>query len=202
KKLSALLLLTTIALTSAAAQEKKLAVRTLSSDPCFSTERFIKRVNARLTGVKLSEQDKNPALDVQVIKASDVYNAQLTVRFDDGELVHRSITASSCDEATEAIAFVASVALDGEENVNESATPAPEPSVPLERSALGVLGIGANMLAFALPRVAVGPEFVLFFGQLKSGWWSPSLRLGVQYHRVGQVEQAAGTASFQLLTSH
>jgi hypothetical protein len=58
------------------------------------------------------------------------------------------------------------------------------------------------MLVLALPKVAVGPELVLFLGQLKSGWWSPSLRLGLQYHRVGQVEQAAGTASFQLLTSH
>lgn len=202
KKLSLLLLLlSTLALSSSAAEEQeKLAVRTLRSDPCFSTQRFIKRVNARLTTVKLSDQGRNPSLDVQVIKAHEAYTAELTIRFDDGELVHRSLSASSCDEATEALAFVASVALDGEENVKASAT-APQQYAPRERSALGVVGAGANMLVFALPKVALGPELVLFLGQVSPGWWSPSLRLGLQYHRVGEVEHAAGTASFQLLTS-
>lgn len=156
----------------------------------------MRRVNSRLTDIELTDQVAAPDLEVQVLKVNDAYNAQLTIRLRDGDIVHRSIAARTCDEATEAIAFVASVALDD----NEIAAPDNDPSP--ERTHMSIVGAGANLLIEALPRATVGPELLLFWGHIKAGLWSPSLRLGAQYHRVGHVERAAGTASFQLLTSH
>lgn len=79
---------------------------------CSSASDFIQRAAPRLPSLRLVEAGGDVGLEVKLAQRSDGVSAELVIHLEEGGTLSRSILASSCDEATEAIAFVASVALD------------------------------------------------------------------------------------------
>jgi hypothetical protein len=151
--------------------------------------------------------------------------AELIIHLESGGSSSRSILASSCDEATEAIAFVAAVALDpgATEPVRvqtaEDQVPPASESLPSSESArmeddqnerrrrprsgeqetgsAGFLGVGAALGFGVGPEAMLGPDVSLRWSSLRRGAWAPSLLIGAQYLLSGGYEQPTGVASFQ-----
>ena len=185
------------------AAAEAISVRILESDPCFSSRRFLSQVRSRLKDRRFSITFEPADVEVQVVQAERGYAAQLRIKKEDGSQLSRAITAASCGEAIDGLAFITSVALDA--NAIDPAS-APEQPAALESAPRegadeyrGVLAAGATSLFLVLPRAAFGPEASFQWGQERGGWWSPAASLGIQMHRLPNVREPSGTARFELL---
>jgi len=89
-----------------------IVVRYSGPPGCSSAAEFIERATPRLPGLALIEGQGDVGLEVILTENQSGVAAELVIHLEDGGSLSRSIQASTCDEATEAIAFVASVALD------------------------------------------------------------------------------------------
>jgi hypothetical protein len=90
----------------------EIVVRYSGPRDCSSAREFIERASPRLPTLRFVEQGRDVGLEVVLTPSDAGVAAQLVIHLEAGGSLSRSILASSCDEATEAIAFVASVALD------------------------------------------------------------------------------------------
>jgi len=90
----------------------EIVVRYSGPRTCSSAREFIERASPRLPTLRFVERGRDVGLEVVLTPSDAGVSAQLVIHLASGGTLSRSILASSCDEATEAIAFVASVALD------------------------------------------------------------------------------------------
>ncbi len=190
---------------------KQVMLRTLPSDACFSTSRFIAEVHARIDHLNLVPTFDEGDVEVQINRAGEHYDARLNIQLPDGSVLTRSIAASDCDEASQGIAFVAAVALDrtyGTGPVEPDGVDAsPRDAQPVEpmtqrkltRTYRGQLGAGVHGVAGALPRFAVGPRLSFLYGQNEGGAWAPAFSLGGYYIPNVDGETDDGEARFDLV---
>jgi len=204
---------------------REIVVRYSGPAECSSARAFIQRVAPRLPSVRLVEHGQTVGLDVVLAEDDGGVSAELVIHLESGGTSSRSILASTCDEATEAIAFVAAVALDPgaaepvvvqsaeddvvrEPNTLSSASGAAhaEPaggerhrrrSGGEESGNVGLLGVGAAVGFGVAPEAMIGPDVSLGWSFQKPGAWSPGLVVGAQYLLSGGYRQPAGVASFQ-----
>jgi len=204
---------------------REIVVRYSGPPECSSARAFIVRVAPRLPSVRLVEHGQTVGLDVVLAEEDSGVSAELVIHLESGGTSSRSILASSCDEATEAIAFVAAVALDpgaaepvvvqsAEDDVvrepntvSGASSGAPAEPAGGERhrgrsrgegsGSVGLLGVGAAVGFGVAPEAMIGPDVSLGWSVRRPGAWSPGLVVGAQYLLSGGYQQPAGVASFQ-----
>lgn len=174
---------------------------------CSSAADFIRRTSPRLPGIALEPaQDDAAVIRVRMTVRGSEVEASLLVLLETGGSLSRSIVAASCDEAAEAIAFVASVALDpGAQSpvrVKKSPAPAAAPSdrATGPRAATGgLLGVGASLDVGPGPVPLPGALVFLSWGVEAAGPWAPSGRVELGFQRQGGYPVGEASADFELL---
>ena len=207
------------------ARPADIVVRYAGPADCSSAAEFIERAAPRLPALRLVEGRGDVGLEVILRPEAEGVAAELVIHLEDGGSLSRAILASTCDEAVEAIAFVASVALDPGATrpvVVQSAGPdaempaehdeALEAVEALEREeakrrrrrrerrtetgTVGLLGVGAALGFGVAPSALLGPELSLAWSRAQPGAWSPAVVMQAQYLLVEGVTPPAGVASF------
>lgn len=93
-------------------QDEELSLSYRVSDGCPDHAAFIASFEQRLNEPSLRVTPSAGVIDVSVHKEGNQYRASLSILLQGGEVLTRSIEASTCDQAVDAIAFVLAVALD------------------------------------------------------------------------------------------
>lgn len=205
--------------------ESEIVVRYSGPPDCSNAREFIERVSPRLPSLRFTTRGQDVGLEVVLAPSEAGVSAQLVIHLESGGSLSRSILASSCDEATEAIAFVASVALDpgardpllvqsaeptepsdrdGTQRTDDPSDDADAPGPerrrraggPRDRGSAGMLGVGAALGFGVGPAPLLGPDLSLRFAAQRPGAWSPALIVGAQYLMLEGYRQPAGVASF------
>ena len=196
------LIATHCALTSAAHAHESTAapppvlIHISTSDPCFDQARFVRDLAARLPDKRVELTAGSARADVQVLRLEHGYQAQLRLLSSGTTTLQRTISAATCAEAAEGIAFVTSVALDED----LESTPHPSKASPApERKGWEMRGAAGAQVAFAaLPRTQLGPHLSVYGGDRRAAWWSPGVELGFVVLPPVEVSESAGVARFSL----
>ncbi len=109
---------------------------------CGSAQRFAERAGARLAEVRFVDRGEASSVHTTLERQGQRVRAELVISLDGGRRLRRALLAQSCDQALDAIAFVAAVALDpdAKEPIKVSDEPAlaspaaEEPADPLEQA--------------------------------------------------------------------
>lgn len=203
-----------------------IVVRYVGPADCSSAAEFIERAAPRLPALRLVEGRGDVGLEVILRPSGDGVAAELVIHLEEGGTLSRSILASSCDEAVEAISFVASVALDPGASepvlVQSSGPEAGSESEPTEDDAdeagrldreeptsrrrrrdhgaevdsVGLLAVGAAVGFGVAPEPLLGPELSLSWASGQPGVWSPAVVVQAQYVLAEGIRQQTGVASF------
>jgi hypothetical protein len=192
---------------------------------CGKLDDFPNRLRSRLTNVQFDEQGITHELQARVVPSDTKhgYRAQLTLTFPDGHRTVRSVETADCNEAIEALALIAAVAIDPS-NADLSPTPRPPdlppqasplrralapriihgvvtPVPPTEPSRALAVGVAAAAFHGISPRWLLGFDTNLRLAFQRGAWWSPSLRLGFGYSAERGVVAQGGIADFTLLST-
>lgn len=185
---------------------------------CDDEQAFVRSFERRTQNLRLVSSDPNSPIAIRIETRVDHTYAELSIRLDDGGVVHRSVEALSCSEAMEAIAFVASLALDpstlGPLQIADPARPAapreqapsparldadPPPSAAPKAPLALVWALGAApQISFgAAPSPLLGGSLAVELHLLSAATWRSSLRLTLSHERSGDFETSAGLAHFE-----
>lgn len=156
--------------------------------------------------------DSQAAVQFRFERHSTKIRAELRILLEEGGELTRSIEAEDCTAAVEAIAFVAAVALDpGAEDplqIRKKSEPEIVEETHEANEEVDHIPVARHWTIMASARADYGPapDF-LWGGSLalenasgKSGFWAPSIRVGLNYARRGGFIEEAGTARFELST--
>jgi hypothetical protein len=186
---------------------------------CDDEQAFLKSFERRTQNVRLVSGDANGPVIIVIETRADHTYAELSIRLENGDVVHRSVEALSCAEAMEAIGFVASLALDPTAlsplrvapPARTEAPRAPSPSsVPFDAEAqngaaepeaplalLWALGAAPQISFGAAPSPLWGGSVAVELHLLSGVAWRSSLRLTLAHERSKAFETSAGDAHFE-----
>jgi len=212
-----------VALTASPARADALAPTLLTYDApeeCPGTAEFQRSVQRRSTRIQfVDEGSHDRELSVSLKKSGEWVVGELRLLDRDGRLRQRSVRFTSCAEAVEGLALIATVSLDPEALLApapepaEKPTPAPPettpppapPRVPAFKQVVpatpgsGVaLGIEANAFFGALPETSFGGSALVDVGFRASRLFSPMIRAAVSHAERRGLTRGAGDANFAL----
>jgi len=183
---------------SGAPQSAPLFIHIQNSHPCFDQERFLRDLRSRLPEKQVELTRDNAQAEVQVLRHEQGYQASLVLHSSGSATRPRVITSPTCDEATEGIAFITSVALEDQRQTAQSPSHAPvqESAVPQQKAWEMRAAVGAQLAVDVLPKTTAGPLLSVFGGRRRAGFWSPGIELGFLILPAVHVTQPAGVARF------
>jgi hypothetical protein len=181
-------------------------------------QRSVQRRSARIHFVDEGSHDRE--LSIFLRKEGDFTIGELRLIEQNGTLRQRSVRFTTCVEAVEGLALIATVSLDPQallenpEPVPETPpSPAPKPvhtaappaappppkATPPKKPTLDTeIGAELVLLARALPKPALGGAVFLDVGSSSRHIFSPSIHVSITHAEQLQRIQAAGNASFTL----
>lgn len=173
---------------------------------CPSRDAFVERLRRRESAGLLDVTDSSSRLLlVQLETLATNTRARLVVREAEGKETERSLTASDCDEAVDALALIAALLLVPAEPKTPFANPKstrdePRRAPPPPASTwFSDVELSASLVDGAAPSVLGGARASWGIGLDRSSFWSPSLRLGALVTGSRTFETSAGDAHFQLV---
>jgi hypothetical protein len=200
-----------------------LAYRAPSGCPLVGDfQRSVQRRSARIHFVDEGTHDRE--LSISLRKEGDFTVGELRLIEQNGTLRQRSVRFTTCEEAVEGLALIATVSLDPQALLQDPQpvpetppAPAPKPvrakpplpierppvappprSPPLESSIDTNLGGELMLLVLALPKPALGATLFLDAGSSSRHLFAPLIHVSITHVEQLQRIQAAGDASFTL----
>ncbi len=185
---------------------------------CDDEQAFVKSFERRTQNVRLVSSDPTSPITIRIETRVGHTYAELSIRLENGDIVHRSVEALSCAEAMEAIGFVASLALDPSAlNPLQVAPPARSeaagakaaPTVPLDAepqpraepeaplALVWALGAAPQISFGVAPSPLWGGSVAAELHLLSGMAWRSSLRLTLSHERSQAFETSAGDAHFE-----
>jgi len=183
---------------------------------CATTEELKQGIRRRTSHLELVDDpaaSKRVFADLRYVGGRHAVAATLVIERPGEATLERSIQADSCEEAVDALAFMAAVALDPEsvawdaEATEPQDPPAQEPpEVPAEPVSVPsgwtpFVGGGLHVAWSVAPAPLFGPELLGGFEKDTGSFVAPLVRLGASHVVRGDLEQRGGTAHFRLTTA-
>ncbi len=185
---------------------------------CDDEQAFVKSFERRTQNVRLVSSAPNSPVTISIETRVDHTYAELSIRLENGDTVHRSVEALSCAEAMEAIGFVTSLALDptalnplqvadparSEEAFTKAPSTAPRDAEPQPHAApeaplalVWALGAAPQISFGVAPTPLWGGSVAVELHLLAGVAWRSSLRLTLSHERSQAFETSAGDAHFE-----
>ena len=157
------------------------------------------------------------AIRVRVVDREGSFTGELVITHADETTTRREVTSGRCDEVTEALEFVAALALGLEHaraNAAPSSTPAPsappktEPSyatestiaAPAPHARVRVLGaVAAGLVSNVAPRAGFAPSVAIGLMLDGPSFFAPEVELSGTRAASGTIETSLGSAKMTLL---
>ncbi len=191
---------------------------------CSSVEDFTARVARRSSRIRFVPDSARRSLLVELVSTGRSLRGSVTLVEADGATRTRKLTASSCEDAAEGLALIATVTLDPDALLAEpepepepEAAPEPAPRPPAvsrpaapkrdetpqvgpaltdEPSARVSLGLAVTLMAEVAPEIAPGGSVEVALELFPGRVLAPFFRLSVPHAQRRGLERGGGTANF------